>query len=1316
MTASDLAFRLAAPFAPMRLLGQVPADGQVVVLPGVVLLADLADFTGLAEALAAQGGVDSGELVSRGLNQVLAPAVDAVMQQGGEIVKFSGDGLLCLFVGGPDALQAAQHAAHRIVAAGVAGPTGKAHHFRCVVVQGPVALACIGGHAGRFELVAGGAAVDLAQQLVPSAVPGVVGDVVTLNAAAIPTPTPTPPVPPTSTTALPAAALDPASLLPAFVRERLSDNLAQWLQEFRTLTMVFAATDLAPDLAALQTIAHDVQLVVDGQAGQLLSFGLEGQRLVAQIAFGLVVGAAATRPREAMQCAVQLAQAVPGTRVGIATGRVLLGPIGSAERRQLTTMGGGVILAARLMQQAAPGEVLADDTSWAASAGGFEASPGRAHLKGLGERNFWRVQAAGKRPSTVQGTPEAAILGRADAVAAVRAALALADTPARPILIRGEAGIGKSRFSHWLFDELQAGGVASWAVAASPIGRDTPYAALAPVLADLCGLRPGAPAASHQAQLAQLAQSLLGDAGLAPLLGDALRLSIPDTARTAAMAGAVRADNIRQALCALFSARAALGASALLVDDAHWLDPSSWALLQRLVVDVAALRVVIVARPMPGQEPRALQAIQAQQALVLKLQTLNAADITALAARRLASQSLPPAVAQWLTERARGNPLFAQELAAMLLALGVVDIRDGAFLRVPAPADLAAIPLTATIESILEQRIECIGVEDAVALKVASVLGLSFSLDALGQLLPLAAHAPGIAAVVKRLIAADLAVAVGPGQFAFRHRYTQEAAYRMLPGERRRVLHRQVAAGLEHSLGARAAQRAGELAHHWFAAQDPPRAMHWLDLAGLQALRSGADGEAAAHFRRALSIGDGQPAGRLASWRRQLAQALFGLGQVEEVAVEARRAFELVARPLPASALGWLGLTLRTALRRTLTLPGWPGAGAKPPRHDQADLIEGARAAGLLAESAYFVNAPEMMLGSALLAVDLSERAACAAPVSVAYGMLGVVAGMARLHRTARRYLARARQLAEQAADPMQQGVAWFYTGMYHGCLGDWAASLDAEQRALACTEPLHAHAQSGFQLTLLATNALYTSEYDKTRAWMATVGQRAERSANRQQQGWACNVLSVADLHQAQYTQAFARAEQARQIFLVERDRISLIIADGVQCAALCRNSQMAQALACADRASAVIAGAKPTTWGQLEGFAGPCEVYASASAQGLLTAQQARRRAAAAMTGLRLFALVFPFGRARYHWICSLFDIGHSKPRAARRRVRRAIVLARRFGMPVEALCAAQLLAGLVPAPEQRALQARAQTLAAALQPGWPALALPGQRGVQR
>jgi hypothetical protein len=123
---------------------------------------------------------------------------------------------------------------------------------------------------------------------------------------------------------------------------------------------------------------------------------------------------------------------------------------------------------------------------------------------------------------------------------------------------------------------------------------------------------------------------------------------------------------------------------------------------------------------------------------------------------------------------------------------------------------------------------------------------------------------------------------------------------------------------------------------------------------------------------------------------------------------------------------------------------------------------------------------------------------------------------------------------------------------MYFGCIGDWAASRDAAQQALALTEGLGADMQSGFQLTLIATNALYTSEYANTRAWMATVRSRAERAGNVQQLGWACNVVSVADLHQGLYVDAVALSAQGRQIFLCERDLVSLIIAEGVQCAAL--------------------------------------------------------------------------------------------------------------------------------------------------------------------
>ena len=112
----------------------------------------------------------------------------------------------------------------------------------------------------------------------------------------------------------------------------------------------------------------------------------------------------------------------------------------------------------------------------------------------------------------------------------------------------------------------------------------------------------------------------------------------------------------------------------------------------------------------------------------------------------------------------------------------------------------------------------------------------------------------------------------GEGRFAFRHRHTQDAAYRMLPGERRRDLHGRVAGWFERRLGDRADEHAGELAHHWFAAEVRPKALQWLESAGIQALRTGADREAATQFRRALSIADGQPAGRVAAWHRQLAR------------------------------------------------------------------------------------------------------------------------------------------------------------------------------------------------------------------------------------------------------------------------------------------------------------------------------------------------------------------------------------------------------------------------------------------------------------
>lgn len=1237
---------LARPFVPMRLLGLLGGSSAVCV-PAAVLAADLSDFTGLTETLTRLASHAGGELLGRELHQALAPAVDTVMEHGGDVVKFAGDGLLCVFPGNDT--QAAEQAAAAIAALEVRGPSGSCHRFRLAVTHGHVTLQRVGGHGGRYELVARGAAIEQAQR---EAGPGHSGLPPATSRLSPASPDASPPP-------VDEQLLDPACYLPAHVRDRLNAGLAQWLREVRTLTIVFAAFDLTDDLSELQPCAFRCQAAVQGHAGQLLRLGVEGRTLVAEIAFGLANGPHVAGVAVALRCAAAMAATPTGCRVGVSTGRVLLGPIGSSARMQLTSLGSAVNLAARLMQQARRGEALVDEATWAAGGGAAWAGERRsAVLKGLGERTHYRLQA--EAPQVPQA--DHALLGRDELCAAVRQVLSAREPTARPIVIQGEAGIGKSRFARWLTAELQASGIPVWTALSTPVGQHTPYASLAPAIADMCGL---APEQRGEASLDDVAARLLGDTSRSELLQDALGLTRAGTNAAPSTSGQVRADNIREALLALFTA---VGPAALVIEDAHWLDSTSWLLLQRLPEEVSTLRVVIVTRPLAEEEPAALSAIRAHAALVLDLAPLGESETAAVVARQLRVDELPQELSHWINERVRGNPFFAQELSAALATVATLPIEGRRFTRSPSAAELEALKLAHTIERTVEQRIQLLGVEDAVVLKLASVIGPSFGLEELSELSERADPAL-LLPVINRLMAAGMAVPMGTGRYAFRHGYTHETAYNMLPEDQQWELHARMAGWLERSVGGGTEDRAGDLAHHWHRAQRWEQAANWLERAGQRALSTGADSEAVGHFEKALGLAIEQPAGRLAAWRRQLAQALFGLGQVERVAEEARQAFSLVSRPLPRQPGGWARLAMTTAAKRLGSrLVGQTRTVMWRDPQRRWDELEASRAAALMAESAYFDNKPEMMLASALLAVDMAERTGLVAPVSTAYGMLAVVLGMARMHNTAHRYLDRARTLAEDAQDPYQQGVAWFYAGIYHGCLGDWQASLQACRRGLALTDAQGAYMLSGRQLTIIATNALYTSDYDDTRNWMETMRLRAQRLSNVQQVGWSGNVVSVADLHQGRYADAITRAERSRDIFVRNPDPISLTISEGVRCAALARSGQMADALRGADRAAERIVHARPTTWGQLEGYAGPCEVYAMAVEQGLHKVSELQPRLSGALSALRMFAWVFPFGRARYHRLRAQLSLADGHTRSADHHLALSIATAKRFNMPYE------------------------------------------------
>ena len=233
---------LATSFVPLRLLSLMGDSALAIDVHGAVLAADLIDFTGLTEAFTQLAGKEGGEHVGHRLHAALAPAVDLVIKAGGDVVKFAGDGLLCVFPAPHDS--AAQGAAEAVSRLEVQGPSGTLHRFRVSVVQGPLTLMRLGGHGGRYELVAAGPAVEQAQQALP--------DGATLQVLRLPSSAPCavgsgPPVARVTRASSPLP--DLRAFLPAYLRDRLTEDLAPWLREFRTLTLVFARFDVPADVA-----------------------------------------------------------------------------------------------------------------------------------------------------------------------------------------------------------------------------------------------------------------------------------------------------------------------------------------------------------------------------------------------------------------------------------------------------------------------------------------------------------------------------------------------------------------------------------------------------------------------------------------------------------------------------------------------------------------------------------------------------------------------------------------------------------------------------------------------------------------------------------------------------------------------------------------------------------------------------------------------------------------------------------------------------------------------------------------------------------
>src|SRR5271167_5044804 len=393
------------------------------------------------------------------------------------------------------------------------------------------------------------------------------------------------------------------------------------------------------------------------------------------------------------------------TRVGIATGLVVVGDlIGSGEAQERGIVGETPNLAARLQGIAEPNMVIIAESTRKLLANLFDLQDlGARDLKGIA--GPMRAYAA-LRPSSAEGRFEAlhvsgltALVGREEELELLSRRWARAKTgEGQVVLLSGEAGIGKSRLTAALLERLAAEPHTRLRYFCSPQHTDS---ALYPIIGQMeraAGLgyddKPQAKLDKLEAVLAQTATSTQ-DAGLF-----AEMLSLPNDGRYPALdlIPEQRRQRTLEALTAQLAGLVRQQPVLMIVEDAHWIDPTSLEVFGRTVDQIKTLPVLLIVTFRPE-----FDAPWAGRSHVtsLALNRLGEREAAAIIARIVANKELPADVMAEIVDRTDGIPLFVEEMTKAVLEAE----SQGAVEHLAASVPPSALPVPASLQASLMARL-----------------------------------------------------------------------------------------------------------------------------------------------------------------------------------------------------------------------------------------------------------------------------------------------------------------------------------------------------------------------------------------------------------------------------------------------------------------------------------------------------------------------------------------------------------------------------------------------------------------------------------
>ncbi len=675
-----------------------------------------------------------------------------------------------------------------------------------------------------------------------------------------------------------AGAAPPTRALPAVpphLAAKIRDARSSLDSEPRTVTILFvdtvssmAATDGLELEEVHRAVRDQSQLMADAvheYEGTVLQF--LGDGLMA--AFGAPIAhedsarravAAALSMRDRLAAHAETLRTTGGPtlqyRIGLNTGPVIVGGVGDDLSMEYTAVGDTVNLAARMEQTAEPGTIYVTEHTRHQAEGYFEFHDlGALDVKGKAEpvpaHQVVRELRARTRFDLAQQRGLTPLVGRDTELATLGSYFGnVRDGAGQVVSIVGEAGIGKSRL---LMEFRESLGDAShtWLQGQCiTYGKTIPYTPIVGVLKAGFAIADGD---SEEQIVAKVTEATAGwDAAardLAPYLRFLLAVD-PGDAHVAQMDPMERRVGILEAIRASVEQASRGGPLVVAIEDLHWIDERSEEALFSLVDVVAGLPVLLLLTYRPGYTTTIPDRAYVSR---IGVRALSQEGAIALARNALVCPDLSGQLCTRLVAKAEGNPFFIEEVLLHLTELGALERTNGSFaLKRPLSTD----DVPDTVEEVIRARMDRLETPARETLQVAAVIGREFASRLLARISELGQDVRG---ELDALQAVELILRKGyfpELEYMFKHALTCDVAYQSLLSQRRRALHRLIAAAVEELYADRLSEQYGTLAHHWHEGQDWEKALHYLPLAAAQAAARYANQDALDYYDRALEVCD----------------------------------------------------------------------------------------------------------------------------------------------------------------------------------------------------------------------------------------------------------------------------------------------------------------------------------------------------------------------------------------------------------------------------------------------------------------------------